>query len=50
MTKHMFPDVPIHRIELFYRMDGDYNLQGLRLYNDKHAIIGWLVGDHLPIS
>jgi hypothetical protein len=34
MKKHLFPDVPIRSIELVYRMDGDYNLQGLRLYND----------------
>ena len=40
----MFPDVPIRSIQLVYRMDGDYNLQGLRLFTDNHKLV-FEIGD-----
>ena len=35
----MLPDKPIRKVELRFRNDGDYNLQGIRFFDEKNTMI-----------
>ncbi len=45
MVKHMLPDTPIRKVQMRFNEDKDYNLQGLRFFDEKDALI-FEIGKH----
>ena len=45
MVKHMLPDTPIRKVQMRFREDSDNNLQGLRFFDEKDALI-FEIGKH----
>jgi hypothetical protein len=39
MVKHMLPDTLIRKVQMRFREDNDFNLQGLRFFDEKDALI-----------
>jgi hypothetical protein len=45
MVKHMLPDTPIRKVQMRFYENSDFNLQGLRFFDEKDALI-FEIGKH----